>query len=184
MSHAIIIIDTINEMLHPDGKLAAKGYAQYVSEHDSIAHINTALGNARSQGDLVIFVTLGFSSDYHDCPSESPLFMNAPKYGALMKGTWGTEIHEAINQDPSDVHIIKKRVSAFYQTGLSELLSEKGITHISFGGCATDLAVNHAVRDAHDRDYTTTVLSDCCIATNLEDHTNTIELLKKVATIG
>lgn len=183
MSHALIIIDTINEMLHPDGKLAAKGYTQFVAEHNSITHINTVLQNARSQGDLIIFVTLGFSSDYHDCPSQSPLFMNAPKFGALIEGTWATKIHEAIIQDLSDIHIIKKRVSIFYQTELSEILFEKKITSISFGGCATDLAVNHAVRDAHDRDYRVTVLSDCCIAANKEDHVNTLELLKKVANI-
>lgn len=183
MSHAMIIIDTINEMLHPDGKLAAKGYAQYIAEHNSIAHINTALQNARSQGDLIIFVRLGFSSDYHDCPLNSPLFMNAPKFGALIEGKWATEIHEAIIQDSSDIHITKKRVSAFYQTGLSELLSEKGITHISLAGCATDLAVNHTARDAHDRDFMVNILSDCCIAANTEDHINTLGLLKKIAMI-
>lgn len=183
MTRALIIIDVINEMLHPNGKLAPKGYVDFLNQHNSIKALNQAIAQARQNNDLVIFARIGFSSDYHDCPKGSPLFMNAPKFGALMKDTWATEFLDGIDIQDTDIFLDKTRVSAFYQTGLHEILQEKSVTHLSFVGCATDLAVNSAVREAHDRDYIVTVLSDCCIAANDNDHISTLELLKKVATV-
>lgn len=183
MQKALILIDTINEMLHRDGKLAPKGYAQFAFEHGSIEAINTHIAQARQNNDLVIFVRVGFASDYHDCPVGSPLFMNAPKFGALKRGTWATEIIDSIDSLPGDIIIDKTRVSAFYQTLLHELLSQRAITSISIGGCATDLAVNLAAREVHDRDYIVTVLSECCIAADERDHISALELLKKLVQV-
>jgi nicotinamidase-related amidase len=180
---ALIVIDTINEMLDEKGKLSGKGYFQFSKNNNSIKNINSAIAEARSQKSLVIFVRVAFDSSYDDCPSNSLLFMNAPKFGALQDKTWATEICSGIDYKDTDICLVKKRVSAFYGTQLENLLKENSVTSISLAGCATDLAVNNTARDAHDRDFDITVLSSCCIAANENDHKSSLLLLEKIAKV-
>ena len=57
------------------------------------------------------------------------------------------------------------------------------MTEILLAGCATDLAINSTARDAHDRDYTVTIISSCCIAANDEDHDSSLKKKKKIVEI-
>lgn len=180
---ALIIIDCINEMLHPDGKLSQKGYRNFLEQHQSITHINKVIADARANNSLVVFISLGFHENYADCPLSSPLFQNAPKFGILKRWTWSTNIYEEVNHKDNDISIHKNRVSAFHHTELDNILKEHGVTHILLAGCATDLAINSTARDAHDRDYSVTILSSCCIAANNEDHDNSLRLLGKITEI-
>lgn len=180
---ALIIIDCINEMLHSDGKLSQKWYRIFLEQHQSITHINKATADARANNSLVVFVSLWFQENYMDCPSQSPLFKNVPRFGILRKDTWSTSIYEEIDQWDNDISIHKNRVSAFHHTELDNILKEHGVTHILLAGCATDLAINSTARDAHDRDYSVTILSSCCIAANNEDHDDSLRLLGKITEI-
>lgn len=45
-------------------------------------------------------------------------------------GTWGTEIHPALDQRPGDIQFTKHRVSPFYSTTLMAQLSAAGIRRI------------------------------------------------------
>lgn len=180
---ALIIIDCINEMLHPDGKLSQKGYRSFLEQHQSITHINKTIADARANNSLVIFVSLGFQENYTDCPSQSLLFKNAPIFEILRKNTWSTSTYEEINQRDNDIIISKNRVNAFHHTELDGILKRHGVTEILLAGCATDLAINSTARDAHDRDYNITILSSCCIAANDEDHDSSLRLLEKIAVI-
>lgn len=180
---ALIIIDCINEMLHPDGKLSQKGYRNFLEQYQSITHINEAIADARVSNSLIVFVSLWFQEDYADCRSQSPLFKNVPTFGILRKDTWSTNIYEEIDQWDNDIVIHKNRVSAFHHTELDNILKRYGVTRILLAGCATDLAINSTARDAHDRDYGVTVLSSCCIAANNEDHNSSLWLLEKITEI-
>ncbi len=180
----LLIIDYINEIVDEKGKLAGKGYAAFVSTHDTFAKLNRAIEKARAKGIPVMFVRVGFSPDYTDLPSGSPLFGGAKKFGALQLGTWATEIHNAITIQPTDKVITKHRVSAFYNTTLDEVLKEQRADTLLIAGVATDLAVQSTARDAHDRDYRVIVLEDLCAAATKEDHDEAIRLLAKVATIA
>jgi len=180
---ALIVIDIINEMLDEKGKLSSKGYFQFSENHNSIQNINNEISKARAEQMLVIFVRVAFDSSYNDCPTNSLLFMNAPKFGALQDKTWATEICDSIDFNDKDICLVKKRVSAFYGTQLEELLNKNSITSIFLAGCATDLAINNTARDAHDRDFEVTILSSCCIAANEGDHKNSLLLLEKIAKV-
>jgi len=170
-------------MLDEKGKLSSKGYFQFVQNNNSIENINNAIVKARSENIFIVFVRVAFNSDYADCPSNSLLFMNAPKFGALQDKTWATEICSSIDYQDTDICLVKKRVSAFYGTQLENLLKENSITSIFLAGCATDLAINNTAREAHDRDFEITVLSSCCIASNEDDHKNSLLLLEKIAKV-
>ena len=73
---ALLVIDLQNDMIHPDGKLA--GCAKMVAEIHLIEKANTAIRSARKNGWPIIFIRVGFSADYAECPTTSPLFSLCP----------------------------------------------------------------------------------------------------------
>lgn len=180
---ALICIDFINEMVAPEGKLAGKGYAAFCDKHSTLQNVKTAQDYFRSQGWPVMHVRVGFEKSYMAQPKHSPLFGGAHKFEALQFGAWGTEFITAVAPKGDELIFNKPRVSAFYGTGLEAALRAQGITDICVCGVATDLAVESATRDAHDRDYNVTVLADCCGAANENDHEKSLTTLQKIAAV-
>jgi nicotinamidase-related amidase len=183
MPAALILIDFINDIVHEVGKLAKKGYADFVKKNEVFQKLSDALQHAREQKILVIHVRIGFSPTYIEQPKSSPVFGSAHEVQALRLGEWGTQFHEQVAVQDTDIIITKHRVSAFYATPLDLILKNNGIDSIFVAGVATDLAVSNTVRDAHDRDYSVTVLADCCAAASEEDHNSALLSLRKIAQV-
>lgn len=179
----LIIVDLINEIIDPKGKLAGKGYAAFVDKHATLENVCKLLSFAREHGFLIIHVRVGFSATYAEHPEMSPLFGTAKKYGALQVGTWATEFHPKALPLPNESVLAKHRVSAFHGTALDLILRTNGIRELLICGVATDLAVQSAARDAHDRDYVVRVVADCCAAANDEDHEQSLRTLAKIASV-
>lgn len=179
--NALILVDFINEIVHPQGKLAGKGYVDFELRHGTLDRVQKLLKYARSQQYAVIHVRIGFSPDYKELPENSPLFGAAKKNGAFKIGGWGVEFHSKAAPVEGEACLTKHRVSAFYGTALDAILHVYGVKNVVVVGCATDLAVQSAIRDAHDRDYLCTVVSDCCIAANDVDHEQALRLLSKAS---
>lgn len=182
--NALLLIDFINEIVHTNGKISGKGYADFDTRHGTLNRVGELLTHARSKGVAVIHVGVGFSPDYREQPETSPVFGGAKKFGVLQLSSWGTEFHAKAAPLASEATLTKHRVSAFFGTPLELLLRTYGVRNLFVAGCATDMAVQAAVRDAHDRDFACAVIGDCCIAANDEDHQQTLRLLSKVATIS
>jgi len=180
---AIIVMDYINEIVHPEGKFKGKGYADFCKENGTIDNVNNAVKIARDKDFQVIYVKVGFKEDYSNQPKGSLLFGKANEFEALKLNTWATEFYESLDVRETDDVIVKNRVSPFYKTDLEQILQKNNISELYFCGVSTDLVVQSAVRDAHDRDYKVVVLEDCCGAGNKEDHDNSINTLKKISII-
>ncbi len=181
--NAIVTVDFINEMIHSDGKLAGKGYAAFADRHEILKRVSAAVGAARSRGFLVVHVRLGFFCGYAELPTSSPLLGKAKEFQALLLDSWATEFHSGLAVVESDSVVLKQRVSPFYATRLEPLLRAQGVTHVYLAGVATDLAVQSAARDAHDRDLAVTVLADCCAAANDDDHNSSLATMRKIARV-
>ncbi len=181
---ALLLIDFINEIVDPKGKSAGKGYTDFDARHGSLDRVGSLLQHARNNGFAVIHVGVGFSPDYKEQPEGSPLFGGAKKFGAMQLDSWATGFHPKAAPVDGEARLTKHRVSAFYGTPLELILRTYGVKQLFVAGCATDMAVQAAVRDAHDRDFSCTVVSDCCIAANDDDHQHTLRLLAKVARIA
>jgi len=180
---ALLIIDYINEIIDAKGKLAGKGYAVFAEKHRTLENVHQLIEFARAQEIPVIFVRLGFSSDYREQPENSPLFGGAKKFGALQLGTSATDFHPLVAPLQSETVITKHRVSAFFGTPLDLILRKNLVAELLIAGVATDLAVQAAARDGHDRDYLVTVVGDCCAAASDEDHESSINVLSKVGRV-
>ncbi|MFC1870470.1 cysteine hydrolase family protein [Chloroflexota bacterium] len=73
-----------------------------------------------------------------------------------------TEIHPAVNPQPGELVLTKRRTGPFSTTNLDEVLKKKGIETLVLMGIATGGCVLSTVRWAADIDYRLIVLSDCC----------------------
>lgn len=180
---AVLAIDFIHEIIGVDGKLAAKGYRAFAETHGTLDAAAVLLSDARHAGDAVIHIRLGFAQGYVDHPAGSPLLGAAANFGILMADTPSTEIIDELKPSADDLCFTKKRISAFYGTGLELTLRTLGVTTVTIAGVATDLAVQSAARDAHDRDFEVVVASDACAAANEDDHAQALSNLAKIATV-
>jgi nicotinamidase-related amidase len=183
MKNAIICIDFINEIVGASGKLAGKGYRDFVTRHNTLANLAREQAAMRASGGSVIHVHLGFAPDYSDHPQSSPLLGGARAAGILKLGTPSTEITPEVAPLDGDIVLVKKRISVFYGTELERTLRDLSIGKISLAGVATDLAVQSAARDAHDRDFEVEVIANCCAAANDADHEAALITMKKFAAV-
>jgi len=76
--------------------------------------------------------------------------------------TLETEIHPAVNPQPGEPVLTKRRFGPFSTTNLDEVLKKEGIETLVLMGISTSGCVLSTVRWAADIDYQLIVLSDCC----------------------
>jgi nicotinamidase-related amidase len=69
-----------------------------------------------------------------------------------------------------DLVVVKRRVSAFAGSDLEVILRAKDIHHLVLTGIATSGVVLSTVREAADKDYQITVISDLCADVDAEVH--------------
>lgn len=95
-----------------------------------------------------------------------------------------TEIVSSITKGGNDRLVRKSRISSFYNTQLDQILTEEDVSTLLIGGISTDLAVESATRDAHDRNFKVIVLEDLCAAANEEGQETGLKHLSKIAHIS
>jgi nicotinamidase-related amidase len=180
---ALLCIDLINEIVHPDGKLAAKGYAAFAERHNSLKAVASVIADFRAADDLVIHVGLGFKPDYSDLNPDSPLLGGAMKNGILVTDTWSTAFISEVEPSETESVLRKKRISAFHGTNLDTHLHVRKVTDLVIVGVATDIAVSSAARGAHDLDYRVHVVAGGCIAATDDDHAAALACIGKFARV-
>ncbi|WP_434456306.1 cysteine hydrolase [Stutzerimonas urumqiensis] len=179
MNTAFIGLDYIVDITHPDGGMASS--AEQVAARRVIAHANRALAIGRQRGWLNVLVKVGFARGYVNQPKHSKLFGKAHELGVLEAGSPGLAFHPELDADKADLVIVKPRVNAFYGTELDAALRARRIERVVIAGVSSAMAVQSAVRDAHDRDYQVLVLESACAAATERDHEDAMRLLGKLA---
>ncbi|BEM87516.1 isochorismatase family protein [Serratia sp. YC16] len=181
MNTALIALDYIVDISHPEGKIARS--AQQVIERDAIARANSALSLAQRKDWLRILVKVGFAAGYVDQPKYSRMFGLAHQFGAIALGQPGTDFHPDLASDLGELTIVKPRVSAFYGTNLDATLRARRIERLVICGVSSTWAVQATARDAHDRDYQVLILEEACAAATAEEHRISMETLATIADI-
>lgn len=179
---ALLILDLINDLVHPDGKKAGEYHAQ-VAGRDVLSTTANAAARARAAGIPVIYVVIGFDPGYADWPTRSPLFRAPDDAGKPTLGTWGTRVHDAVAPAAGESVVIKRRVSPFFATHLDLLLRGHGVDTVLLAGVATELVVLAAARDAHDRDYRVEVLADATASSSQDLHDAALRVIGRTAVV-
>jgi nicotinamidase-related amidase len=143
-----------------------------------LSNIQKAIGAARLAGIPVIYVTLSFRKGHPEI-HESHARFGAIKATNMMltPSDAGTSVHPDVDPETEDIIVIKKRVSAFAGSDLEVILRALRAEHLILSGFSTNGVVLSTLREAADKDYHVTVLSDACTDPEPETHDF---LIKKV----
>ncbi len=188
---AVLVIDAQNDFAAPGGMFDRAGI-----DTRGIAAAAEAtrpvLERARAVGIPVVFVNMEHAPDLSDAgPADGPhrvkhrpLALGDAVVGGdgsagriLIRDTWNTANVAALAPQPGDIVLSKHRYSAFYETGLDDVLRELGVTHLLVTGCTTSVCVDSTVRDATFRDFSCIVLEDCT-AEPLGTHEATLKVIE------
>jgi nicotinamidase-related amidase len=136
-----------------------------------LALLSNAIKKARTKNIPVIYVVVGFRSGYPEVSPSSKNFSMIKNNPALKFDTEeAMKVHGSVAPANGEVTVIKKRISAFTGSDLEVILRSMGIQHIVLTGIATSGVVLSTLREAADKDYTITILSDCCADRDEEVH--------------
>ncbi|MFC5403249.1 cysteine hydrolase family protein [Cohnella soli] len=143
---------------------------------DVLHPFRRALEAARNRGIPVIFVRLAFREGYPEISPRNKMFSRvADAWGAMSPADFGAQIHEAVQPLPVEPIVTKLRVSAFVGSDLEVILRSRGIDTLILSGIATSGVVLSTLREAADKDYALTVLSDACLDADPEVHRVLVE---------
>jgi nicotinamidase-related amidase len=90
----------------------------------------------------------------------------------------GSEVARRLAPDDNDYFIIKPQFSGFYATNLQVLLPKLGVRRLILTGVATDICVLFTAADAHMRDYSLWVPSDCVMSGSQARNNGALRILR------
>jgi len=165
---ALVLIDMQRDFIEPGGFGETLGNDVSLLEA-IVPATKEALRAWRQAGGLVVHTREAHAADLSDCPPAKRNRGNptlrigdqGPMGRILVVGEPGNQIIEALAPIDGEIVIDKPGKGAFYATGLHELLQQRGITHLLFGGVTTEVCVQTSMREANDRGYDSLLLEDC-----------------------
>jgi len=137
-----------------------------------VANTVRVLDVSRRAGALIVLVHVGGASDGADRlypEADQPMPRGTP-----LPPDWSELIPE-LNQQASDLVILKRQWGAFYGTDLDLQLRRRKITTLVLCGIASEFGVESTARDAFERGYELILVEDAMTGLTVESHTDAIE---------
>ena len=167
---ALVVVDVQNDFADPKGSLYVQG------GEDVVPIINREIDRARAAGVPVVY-----TRDWH--PPETPHFA---KYGGKwpvhgVRDTWGAEFPPDL-EVAGDVILKAKGLEDGYsgfsvtdlptgerrETGLEQLLRDRGVDHVVIAGLTTDYCVKETALDAVRKGFDTDVIAEATRPVDVE----------------
>nr|AIA13144.1 Isochorismatase family [uncultured bacterium] len=175
---ALLVIDMQADFLSQDGYFARKGYDPSALRA-ILPTVNAVIAAMRKAGAHVIFTRQGYRADLTDMSAyERWRRKRSGLEGTdvLIRGSLGFAIVPEIEVTPSDIVIDKTANGAFTHTDLEHVLRARGITHLLFSGCTTDVCVHTTLREASDRNFQCLLIEDACASGDQYAHDAAIHM--------
>jgi nicotinamidase-related amidase len=183
VSAVVTVFNMQNEIIHPDGKIGARGNAAVVAERGVIPNTAALLEAARAASIPVLYVGSGYNARYDGLNRTVTLFAEHEPEGRLQVGSWGASFHDGIAPQDGDAVFYRGGIGAFAATDIGDLLASPETTRVYVAGVSTRLVVEAAVFEFTDRGYAVTVVEDCCAAASPQAHEDAIKTLRMFAEI-
>ncbi len=138
---------------------------------------------ARAAGVPVIYTTPVSRADGADVvmlPTDLSAETGVPPLTNAVEGTAEAGFPDDIAPRPGDYVFLKRRPSAFYGTGVAELLHMLRRDTIIIGGGATNRGVETSVREAFNLDLACVVVRECCWSGDTAAHTYSLDKAMKM----
>jgi len=123
------------------------------------------IGACRARAMPIVYTTPVSRADRSDVvllPTDLSVETGVPSLTNGVEGTPEAGFPDEIAPRAEDYVFLKRRPSAFYGTGLAELLRFLRRGAIVIGGGATNRGVETSVREAFNMDLDTVVVRECC----------------------
>ena len=171
MKPALIVIDMLND------SWVGRDQAR---QEPLVRAINELAATMREHSCPVIWVRQEFEPDLSDAFPE----MRAKHIRVTIKGTEGCQLLPGLAVAPTDPVIVKKRYSAFFSTGLDEMLARLAPDCLILAGINTHACVRTTAIDAYQRDWQVILASDCTDSYDREHHDVSLRYMKgKIAAV-
>ena len=138
---------------------------------------------ARAAGVPVIYTTPVSRADGADVvllETDLSAETGVPSLTNGVEGTEGAGFPDEIAPRPEDYVFLKRRPSAFYGTGVGELLHMLRRDVVIIGGGATNRGVETSVREAFSADIATVVVRECCWGGDAAAHAYSLDKAMKM----
>jgi nicotinamidase-related amidase len=166
---AVTFIEFQNDFCKKGGKLYDL-VKDEIERQGTIENAARALKAAREKGCLIVHSPFVFDEQWVDEKCVSGVIANIKECGAFRPGEWGTECIDELKPEPGEVVLEGKRaLSGFTNTGLAEILEERGIKNMICAGFLSNACVEATARSAYDLGYQVRVLKDATGATSMEN---------------
>lgn len=171
-SLALIVIDMQRDFCSPGGYADNAGL-DVGRLAQPIVQIEKLLAAARQLGVMVVHTREGHKPDLSDCPPEklarsaragAAIGSQGPLGRLLVRGEYGHDFVDALQPLPGEWVIDKPGYGAFYSTALESGLRARGIHQLVLCGVTTEVCVHSSLREAVDRGFACSVLSDATAA--------------------
>jgi maleamate amidohydrolase len=143
----------------------------------------TLIGACRARAMPIIYTTPVSRADGADVvllPTDLSVATGTPSLTNCTEGTPEAGFPDEIAPQPQDYVFLKRRPSAFYGTGLAELLRLLNRSGLVIGGGATNRGVETSVREAFSMDLDTVVVRECCWGSDAAAHTYSLDTSMKM----
>src|SRR5438477_2212593 len=141
------------------------------------------VGACRSRAMPIIYTTPVSRADGADVvllPTDLSTATGTPSLTNCVEGTLDAGFPDEIAPQSQDYVFLKRRPSAFYGTGVAELLRVLHRTALVIGGGATNRGVETSVREAFSMDLDTVVVRECCWSGDAAADANSLDQSKKM----
>jgi maleamate amidohydrolase len=138
---------------------------------------------ARAAGLPVIYTTPVSRPDGADVvmlSTDLSAETGAPPLTNAVEGTAEAGFPDEIAPLPEDYVFLKRRPSAFYGTGVAELLHMLRRDIVIIGGGATNRGVETSVREAFNLDLASVVVRECCWSGDAAAHSYSLDKAMKM----
>ncbi|MGC9324133.1 MAG: cysteine hydrolase family protein [Desulfomonilia bacterium] len=157
MKPAVIVVDMLKDSFREENNPTIAQFAREIAPN-----INRLTEYARSHAFPVVFANDSF------LPGDF-IFKGRMNEHSI-RGTEGAEVSDALAQSEGDIHLPKRRFSAFFKTDLEQTLRLYGVQRVIISGLLTHWCVLSTALDALALDFGAYIIKDCCASFSREAH--------------
>jgi nicotinamidase-related amidase len=168
---ALLLIDFQAHVLYD------KNYVKGVPE--AVEEMTRLLAEARKAGITIVHVRVVEKDETDSLVWLSRHYTKPHRVGARRDGNPGAEFHPALLPADGEIVIVKSRYSAFFKTGLEEMLRGRGIDTVILTGIASNVCVEATATDAFQREFWTIMVSDCVAARDPDEQERALKDMER-----